>query len=97
MINRITQKNRNMKVLVIVAHPDDEVLGMGGTIAKHSSNGDKIHVVYMTTGITSRRNPRYSNKASYEIDEKIKKLKKRRQGIFLENLYRRFLKMSFHR
>ena len=26
-----------MNILIVVAHPDDEVLGMGGTIAKHSS------------------------------------------------------------
>jgi len=72
-----------MNVLIVVAHPDDEVLGMGGTIAKHSSNGDKVSIIYLTTGITSRRNPGYSNKSSYEItnkdqtllDEEIKKLK----------------------
>ena len=31
-----------MKILVIVAHPDDEVLGMGGTIKKFTKNGDKV-------------------------------------------------------
>ena len=29
-------------VLVIVAHRDDETIGMGGTIAKHSNKGDKV-------------------------------------------------------
>jgi N-acetylglucosamine malate deacetylase 1 len=33
------------KILVIVAHPDDEVLGCGATIAKHTENGDKVQVV----------------------------------------------------
>lgn len=41
-------------ILVIVAHPDDEVLGCGGTIARHSNNGDKVHVIYMTNGVSSR-------------------------------------------
>ncbi len=62
-----------MNILIIVAHPDDEVLGMGGTIAKYTSNGDKVSVVYLTTGITSRRNQGYSNKSSYEINDKDKK------------------------
>ena len=50
-----------MKILIIVAHPDDEVLGMGGTIAKHSKNGDDVTVAYLTTGITARRSSNYNN------------------------------------
>ncbi|MDP2759239.1 MAG: PIG-L deacetylase family protein [Sideroxyarcus sp.] len=45
-----------MRVLVIAAHPDDEVLGCGGTIAKHSRNGDEVHVMIMAEGLTSRDN-----------------------------------------
>lgn len=43
-----------MRILVVVAHPDDEVLGMGGTILKHAKKGDKVRVVYLATGIASR-------------------------------------------
>ena len=32
----------NNNVLVIAAHPDDELLGCGGTLAKHHSEGDTI-------------------------------------------------------
>jgi LmbE family N-acetylglucosaminyl deacetylase len=42
------------KVLVIVAHPDDEVLGCGGTIAKHKDNGDEVTVLIMADGVNSR-------------------------------------------
>jgi LmbE family N-acetylglucosaminyl deacetylase len=43
-----------MNVLIIAAHPDDEVLGCGGTIAKHVENGDEVHVVILAEGVTSR-------------------------------------------
>ena len=41
-------------ILVLAAHPDDEVLGCGGTIAKHSSDGDFVHVAFMSDGVSSR-------------------------------------------
>ena len=44
-----------MKILIIVAHPDDEVLGMGGTIKKLSKAGNKIKVIFLSTGILARR------------------------------------------
>jgi LmbE family N-acetylglucosaminyl deacetylase len=44
----------NKKILVVAAHPDDEVLGCGGTIAKHTKNGDEVHILIIAEGITSR-------------------------------------------
>lgn len=42
------------RVLVIAAHPDDEVLGMGGTIAKYAKNGADVAVLIVTDGSTSQ-------------------------------------------
>lgn len=41
-------------VLVIVAHTDDEVLGAGGVIAKHSESGDQVYAIAMTNGVSGR-------------------------------------------
>jgi len=46
---------KNKKILVIAAHPDDEVLGCGGTLLKHSKNNDKILLLFATDGESSRR------------------------------------------
>lgn len=43
-----------MNILVVVAHPDDEVLMCGGTIAKHVAAGDKVFVLMIADGVTSR-------------------------------------------
>ncbi|AIK96937.1 hypothetical protein ID47_09685 [Candidatus Paracaedibacter acanthamoebae] len=45
---------KQRKILIIAAHPDDEVLGCGGTILKHKENGDNISLIWMTDGINAR-------------------------------------------
>lgn len=41
-------------ILVVAAHPDDEVLGCGGALAKWNSLGHSVHVLLMTDGEGSR-------------------------------------------
>jgi LmbE family N-acetylglucosaminyl deacetylase len=43
-----------MNVVVFAAHPDDEVLGMGGTIAVHADRGDAVTVVCLTDGSSTQ-------------------------------------------
>jgi LmbE family N-acetylglucosaminyl deacetylase len=39
-----------MNILVVAAHPDDEVLGCGGTIAQHTAAEDEVQVIFMAAG-----------------------------------------------
>lgn len=42
------------RVLVIVAHPDDETLGMGGTLRRHADLGDEVCALHLTNGVGAR-------------------------------------------
>ncbi|MES2856239.1 MAG: PIG-L deacetylase family protein [Bdellovibrionota bacterium] len=57
------------KMMVIAAHPDDEILGCGGIIAKLAGAGHSVHVVFLTGGVISR-----SGK-SVETDENLKRMR----------------------
>jgi LmbE family N-acetylglucosaminyl deacetylase len=41
-------------ILILAAHPDDEVLGCGGTIAKLADQGAIVHVAFLADGVFSR-------------------------------------------
>lgn len=56
-----------MNVLVAAAHPDDEVLGCGATIAKHSQRGDQVHLLVLAEGVTSRDQERQRKKRRQEL------------------------------
>ena len=43
-----------MNVLCVAAHPDDEVLGAGGTMAKHAAEGDDVEVLLVSDGAMAR-------------------------------------------
>lgn len=55
-------------ILVVAAHPDDEILGCGGTIARHADAGDDVHVVIMAEGITSRNQTRNIDTHRHELE-----------------------------
>lgn len=38
------------KILVFAPHPDDDIIGCGGSIAKHIQNGNQLSIVYLTSG-----------------------------------------------
>jgi N-acetylglucosamine malate deacetylase 1 len=54
--------NSKKRVLVVAPHPDDETLGVGGTIAKYSAQGDEVFVLMVSGHLP----PIYSRKAYEE-------------------------------
>jgi len=42
------------KILIVCAHPDDETLGMGGTIYLHTKKGDEVFVLIFSDGESAR-------------------------------------------
>jgi len=49
------------KILIVAAHPDDEILGCGGTILKLKEKND-INVIFMTNGVSARGKNKISEK-----------------------------------
>jgi LmbE family N-acetylglucosaminyl deacetylase len=58
-----------MKVLVIAAHPDDEILGVGGAVAAHVAQGDTVQLAIMCGGGSVRYLPEGSPVARKEAEQ----------------------------
>ncbi|MGQ9864644.1 MAG: PIG-L deacetylase family protein [Bacteroidia bacterium] len=58
------------RILIVAAHPDDEVLGCGGTIKKLSHQGERVYVAILGEGITSRYSKR--EKADFSQVESLR-------------------------
>ena len=56
-------------VVVVAAHPDDEVLGCGGAIARHARLGDRVHVVVVTRGMPEVFSPAFIEQGRRELAE----------------------------
>ncbi len=46
--------NRNTRLLVVAAHPDDEILACGGTLARALSEGAEVCVLFLGEGVSAR-------------------------------------------
>lgn len=51
-------------VLVAAPHPDDEACGLGGTLALHARQGDRVFVEFLTSGATGDPEHRYADIAA---------------------------------
>jgi LmbE family N-acetylglucosaminyl deacetylase len=58
-----------IKILIIVPHPDDEVLGCGGTIVKHALGGDEIYLCIVTKAYSPDWSEDFLRNRSKEIKE----------------------------
>src|SRR5262245_33342624 len=60
-----------MNILVIAPHPDDESIGCGGALFFHTLRGDRVGVVYLTSGeLGLKRLPREKAWATREAEAK---------------------------
>jgi len=62
----------NKRILVIVAHPDDEILGVGGTINKHVKDNDGVYCLILGEGEKSRGIGNFNEKI-FELHNQAKK------------------------
>ena len=60
------------KTLVIAAHPDDETLGCGGFIARLTSQGERVRVVFIAEGESCRHERPWGKEVEEEIVKHIK-------------------------
>lgn len=73
------------KVLVIAAHPDDEIYGMGGTIARLSADGVQVSLLIVTDGSTSQY--RQCENLDSIIEEKKEETKKASEIVGIKNVF----------
>lgn len=63
----------NERVLIFAAHPDDEILGCGGTIAYHRSKGDAVGVCYLSEGVSSRFDRAKQREKSLWVNDMVRR------------------------
>lgn len=72
-----------MKVLVVSPHMDDEVLGVGGTIAKHVENGDEVYVCFIAHRIYNHKYDKVASDKEMDNALKAKKVLEYKEAKFL--------------
>jgi LmbE family N-acetylglucosaminyl deacetylase len=70
------------KVLVVAAHPDDEVLGVGGTIANHTQNKDQVSILILGDGETAR-----DKAGKTDISKRVKQAEKVAKLLKVDDLF----------
>ena len=80
---------KNKRIMIVVAHPDDEILGVGGTISLLVKMGSFVKVIILGEGITSRSESR-------NLKKDLGKLKFHKEDIVLAQTYLGYQELSVH-
>lgn len=77
------------KILVFLAHPDDETLAAGGTINKLTDIGSNVHIALPSSGIQTARRKSLKKESEIKIDQLHKDCKNALNilGVDLNNCY----------
>lgn len=76
-----------MNILVVAAHPDDEIIGVGGTIARHIKNGDNVYVLILGDGKSSRK-PYYEELDKETLSKSHDETEKASEVLGIKEVYR---------
>lgn len=82
----------NKKVLIIAAHPDDEILGCGSTIARLVREGHEAYTLILGEGITSRDEKRNRAKRQKAIGNLKGQIQKANKAIGVEKVFTHYEK-----
>lgn len=75
---------RYKKILVIAPHMDDEVLGCGGTIAKHVAGSDNLFVCFIANRIYHHKFNKKKNEIEKKYVEKAKDILGYKESVFFD-------------
>ena len=74
-------------ILTVAAHPDDEILGCGGTISRLTDEGYDAYTMILGEGVTSRDDVRDRNKRESEIQELKKQVIEANKKIGVKKIF----------
>lgn len=75
------------RILIIAAHPDDEILGCGATAARFTKEGADVFTIILGEGVTSRDDVRDREKREHEIKQLKKHIHEANQIIGVKDVF----------
>ena len=77
----------NKKILIVAAHPDDEVLGCFGTVSRLIKEGFKAYTLILGEGKTSRYEKNYSQNTNKELEALKNEAQKANEVIGIKKVF----------
>lgn len=75
------------KILIVAAHPDDEILGCGGTVARLVSEGFEAYSLILGEGVTSRDDKRNVEVRKDDLNQLEKHIKSANDAIGIKDIF----------